>query len=47
MTRIVLTAAYVAACVVLVATVALWIALLIAGCWGVALVAGFPKEGAS
>lgn len=46
MIRTVLTAVYVAACVALVATVALWVALLIAGLWGVALVAGFSKEGA-
>jgi hypothetical protein len=45
--RATVTAAYLLACVALVATVALWIALLICGCWAVALVVGFSKEGAS
>jgi hypothetical protein len=47
MTRTVVTALYLLASAALVATVALWAALLICGCWGVALVAGFSQEGAS
>ncbi|MCW2912411.1 MAG: hypothetical protein JWN52_479 [Actinomycetia bacterium] len=47
MTRTLVTVLYVLASIALVATVALWVALLISGCWGVALVSAFPKEGAS
>jgi hypothetical protein len=45
--RTAVTVLYLLACVALVTTVALWAALLICGCWGLALVVGFSQEGAS
>jgi hypothetical protein len=45
--RALATLLYLLSALALMATVAPWAALLISGCWGVALVAAFPRGGTS
>lgn len=47
MTRLVVTAVYLGSVGVLVLLVAFWVAVLVAGCWGVALAVGLPRRSGS